>query len=107
MAKYVLLYLGGGMPEDEAETAKVMKDWETWYTGLGAAVVDPGNPFSPMAKTVTSDGTVRDGVKGNPMASGYTILQAGSLDEAAKMARGCPVLKGGADISVFETFEVM
>jgi len=40
------------------------------------------------------------------MASGYTIVEAGSLDEAVKMAQGCPVLAGGAEISVFETFEV-
>jgi hypothetical protein len=41
------------------------------------------------------------------MASGYTILQAESLDQAAKMAQSCPVLQGGAAISIFETFDVM
>jgi len=106
MAKYLLLYSGGSMPESEEESARVMKAWEVWYTGLGAAVVDPGNPFSPLAKSVASNGKISDGPAGS-MASGYTILQAGSLDEAAKMAQGCPVLKGGAGISVFETFDVM
>ena len=106
MAKYLLLYSGGSMPESEEESARVMKAWEVWYTGLGAAVVDPGNPFSPLAKSVASNGKISDGPAGS-MASGYTILQAGSLDEAAKMAQGCPVLKGGAEISVFETFDVM
>jgi hypothetical protein len=106
MAKYLLLYHGGGMPETEAETAAVMKEWEVWYTQLGEAVADPGNPFSPMAKSLSSDGKVSDGPAGT-MASGYTILEAGSLDAAARMAQGCPVLKSGAQISVFETFEVM
>jgi hypothetical protein len=41
------------------------------------------------------------------MASGYTIVQAESLDNAVKMAQSCPVLQGGAEISVFESFEVM
>lgn len=106
MAKYLLLYHGGGMPETEEETAAVMKAWEVWYVGLGAAVADPGNPFTPMAKTVSSDGKISGGAAGG-MASGYTILEAGSLDEATKMAQSCPVLQSGAQISVFETFEVM
>jgi len=105
MAKFVLLYIGGGMPETEAETAEVMKAWEAWYIQLGKAVVDPGNPFTPQAKSVTSDGTISDGPAGT-MATGYTILEAGSLDEAAKLAQSCPVLQGGADISIFESFEV-
>jgi hypothetical protein len=41
------------------------------------------------------------------MASGYTVIKADSLDAAAAFARSCPVLKSGAKISVFETFNVM
>jgi hypothetical protein len=106
MTKYLLLYSDGSMPETEAEQAQVMKAWEAWYAGLGSAVVDPGNPLTSVAKSIASDGTVSDGPKGT-MASGYTIIQASSFDEAVKMAKGCPVLEGGADISVFETFEAM
>jgi hypothetical protein len=39
-------------------------------------------------------------------ASGYSII-ADSLDTAVDMAKGCPVLQGGATISVYETFAVM
>lgn len=106
MAKYLLLYMGGGMPETEAETAAVMKAWTDWYTKLGNAVADPGNPFTPAAKSITSDGSVKDGSAG-VMATGYTILEANSLDQAASLAKGCPVLQSGASISIFETFEVI
>jgi hypothetical protein len=34
-------------------------------------------------------------------------LEADSLDAAVGLAKGCPVLQGGASISVYETFEVM
>ena len=47
MAKYVLVYVGGGMPATEAETAAVMKAWGDWYTSLGEAVVDPGQSVHP------------------------------------------------------------
>ena len=59
-----------------------------------------------MAKSITSDGTVADGPSGTP-ASGYTIIEADSLDQAVDMAKDCPVLDGGGEISVYETFNVM
>jgi len=106
MANFVLLYSGGSMPETEAEQAAVMQDWMAWFGGLGSNLVDGGNPFTPMAKKIASDGTVSDGAVGS-MASGYSIIKADSMDAAVKVAQGCPVLKGGAQITVFETFPVM
>jgi hypothetical protein len=106
MAKFLLLYNGGGMPETEAEQAAVMQAWGAWYTSLGSAIVDPGNPFSPQAKHIASDGTVGDTPAGS-MASGYTIVNADSLDSAVAMAKACPILQNGGQVSVYETFEVM
>ncbi len=106
MVNYLLLYSGGSMPETEAEQKAVLAEWEAWFGSLGAAVVDGGNPFTPAAKTIHHDGKVTDG-SGGPMPSGYSILKAGSLDEATQMAKGCPVLKAGAAVMVFETFNAM
>jgi hypothetical protein len=106
MAKFVLLYMGGSMPATEAEQAQVIKAWTDWYTALGSAVVDPGNPFTPVAKKVANNGTIGD-LPAGAMASGYTIIATESLDKAAKLAQSCPVLKGGGEIAVFETFDVM
>jgi hypothetical protein len=106
MANYLLLYHGGSMPQSEAEQKAVIDAWTAWYTQLGGAVVDPGNPFTPLAKNIASNGKVSDGPAGS-MASGYTVIKADSLDSAASMAKSCPVLQGGAQISVFETFNVM
>jgi len=106
MANFVLLYSGGSMPETEAEQAAVMQAWMAWFGELGSAVVDAGNPFTPVAKSIASDGSVSEGPVGS-MASGYSIIMADSLDAAVQMAKRCPVLQGGAKISVFETFPVM
>jgi hypothetical protein len=104
MTNFVLLYSGGKMPEGEAEQKAVMQEWEAWYGKIGSALVDGGNPFTPMAKTIAGDGKVTDGPAG-AMASGYSVIKASSLDEAVQMAKGCPVLKGGAKISVYQTFD--
>lgn len=106
MANYLLLYRGGSMPQTEAEQKAVTQEWMTWMGKLGDALVDGGNPFTPNAKTIGRDGKVSDG-SGGPMPSGYSVLKANSLDEAVGMAKGCPVLKGGAEVMVFETFNAM
>jgi hypothetical protein len=107
MANYLLLYTGGedDMPTDPAEIEEVMKVWSAWFDELGEAVVDGGNPILPVAKSIRADGSVRDGAAGI-LPNGYTILQAGSLDEAVEMAKGCPVLAGGSDITVLEVVDV-
>ena len=93
------------MPSSEAEFKVVISAWTDWYTKLGSALIDPGNPFTPVAKSIASDGKVSDGPVGS-LASGYTVVKAESLDAAVALAKSCPVLKGGAKITVYETFPV-
>jgi hypothetical protein len=104
MAKYLLLYQGGSMPETEAEQAAVMKAWDGWFHELGSAVADGGNPFTPQTRSISSDGSVGERA---PAASGYSVLEADSIDDAVSLAKGCPVLQGGASIAIYETFQVM
>jgi hypothetical protein len=105
MANYLLVYVGGGMPATEAESKAVMQEWGVWYEKLGDRVVDQGSPFTPMAKHITSDGKIGDGPAGT-MVSGYTLIKAGSLDEAARYAQTNPVVKSGGQVSIFETFDM-
>lgn len=106
MAHYVLLFSGGGMPETEEEQNAVLAAWNAWFDTMGGAVKDQGNPFTPTAKTIAPDGSVSDGA-GVGMATGYSIISADSLDDATEKAKGCPVLQGGASITVYETLAVM
>jgi len=106
VANFVLLYTGGGEPEGEAAQAAAMQAWIAWFTNLGSAVVDAGNPFSPVAKHIASDGAVSDSGAGMS-ATGYSVISADSLDAAVKMAKGCPQLQSGGQISVYETFPMM
>ena len=77
-----------------------------WFGKLGSDLVDGGNPFTPLAKSITSDGKVNNGPVGT-IASVYSVIKADLLEAAAAMAKGCPVLKGGATISVYETFNAV
>ena len=66
----------------------VLEDWETWFGKLGSNLVDGGNPFTSLARSIASDGKVSDGV--SSMASGYSIIIADSPDTAVAIAKGCP-----------------
>ena len=104
--RYLLVYYGGTMPETPAQQARVMKQWTAWFTRLGPAIIDPGNPFSGKVNKVDADGSVSKGAVGR-RASGYSIIEAASLDAATKLAKGCPVVKSGGQLAVYETFNVM
>jgi hypothetical protein len=106
MAKYVLLYSGGSAGATETERQTSLQAWGAWFGKLGQAVADPGNPFSDKVKSLDSGGKVKDGPTG-PRASGYSIVEAGSIDAATELAKGCPVLSSGGQITVYETFNAM
>jgi hypothetical protein len=106
MANFVLLYNGGSMGATEAEREASMQAWGAWFGALGSALVDAGNPFTPVAKSIASDGTVADGSLGT-QASGYSIIKADSLGVAVEMAQACPLLKDKGQITVYETFQAM
>ena len=101
-----MIYRGGSMPETPDEQKQVMDAWTEWFGQLGGALKDGGNPFTPVSKTIGADGAVSD-TNTVPPATGYTIISANSLDEALALAKGRPVLQGGASIDVHETFPVM
>ena len=104
MAKYLLAYTGGSMPETEEQQAAVMAAWEKWFGPRGAAVADPGTPFGPSA-TIAADGGTSDG--GAARLTGYSIISADSLGEAVGLAKDCPVRTGGGSVEVYEVFDVM
>ena len=103
---YLLLFSGGRMPEGDEETRQVMDAWERWMGKYHDSIPDPGNPFTPAVKSIRADGSVSDGPTGGPH-TGYTVVKADSLDGAVGIAKECPVLIGGATITVYETFDVM
>jgi len=98
MAKYVLAYTGGNMAATDEERQAAMAAWGSFLGGLGDALVDAGNPFGPS--TVVGNGN-------GATLTGYTIITAGSLDEAAEKAKGAPVVANGGGVEVYETLEVM
>jgi hypothetical protein len=100
MGKYVLVYKGGSIPETEEEQKRVMDEWGAWFGKLGDSVVDMGNPFG-ASTAVGGDGAATAAL------TGYSIVNADSLSDAAQKADGCPILDGGAgSIEVYEALDM-
>lgn len=104
MPKFLLAYHGGEMAETEDEQAAVMAAWGAWMEGLGSALKDPGNPAG-ATKTIESDGSVAEDGGANPV-TGYSILEAGSLDEAVRLSNDNPIFQSGGSIEVVEAVEM-
>lgn len=104
MAKYLFVYHGGKHPETDEEVKRVLDAWGQWFASMGAAVVDGGNPVG-KSSTVNPDGSVADNGGSNP-ASGYSLVEAGDLDDALTKARGCPILEAGGTVEVAEALDM-
>ncbi len=100
MSNYIIAYHGGKKPDSPEEGAKQMARWQAWLGDLGDAVVNPGTPLG-KSRIVSSDGVSDDGGP-NPL-TGFSIVEADSMDAALEMAKECPFL----EIGTIEVAEVM
>jgi len=103
MPQYVITYLGGNQPSSPEEGKKQMSKYMEWISSLGEKAVSPMNPFKNTS-TVNSDGTVTTGSKTS--MSGYTIINANSLEEAVSVAKTCPFLEIGGSLEVSELMQM-
>lgn len=103
MPKFLLIYHGKPDIQSPEDGANHMVAWKAWNAGMGDAVVDPGLPVG-LSKTITANG-VEDHGGANP-ASGMTVLQANSMEEAIALAKGCPHLSGTGTIEIAEALDL-
>ncbi len=99
MPQYVIVYLGGNPPANPGEGKQNFAKYKEWLASLGDAAISPANPFRDT-HTVHPDGTV---TKGSTAAmSGYTIIEADSMEKVQEIARACPFLDTGGSLEVSE-----
>ena len=99
MSQYIITYLGGDKPATPEEGQQHMAKYKAWLSSLGDAAVSPANPLKNTT-TVNADGTVTSG--GSTTMSGYTIIEAESMEAALSIAQACPFLDIGGSLEVSE-----
>ncbi len=90
-------------PTPEQIQAEV-KQWQDWMGGIGAQgkLKNPGEALGFEGKTMHADGSVTDGPYAalKEIVGGYIIVTAENIDEAIKLAEGCPALAHGGKVEV-------
>jgi hypothetical protein len=106
MAKFLFIYRGASetaatMTPDESK--QHMQKWEKWI-GEGMQkgwMLDPGDGLTQETRVVNAK-AVTDGpfVEAKEVVGGFSIVQAETIDAAAKLAKGCPGLSIGGSVEV-------
>lgn len=106
MADYLILYQGGNpdwskRPVEQLRAA--MEQWATWFKELEAKGVlrNPGSALAAGGAVIKRNGqgfvtdTTMAEVK--ELVGGFSVIQADSVEQAAKIAEGSPFLKNNPD----------
>ena len=103
MPQYVITYLGGNQPSSPEEGKQHMAKYMEWISSLGENAVSPMNPFK-NTQTISPDGTAAIGSL--TKMSGFTIINAESMDAALSVAKSCPFLEIGGTLEVSELMQM-
>jgi hypothetical protein len=109
MSEYVLLYRATPEARDAAMTGERAKQsmakWQAWMKDLadkgqlksrGMPLERPGRVVRGKRKAVT-DGPFAETKE---VLGGFSIVEAKDIDEAARIAEGCPILEGEGSVEV-------
>jgi len=108
MKEFVLVFrravdLNEPQPSPEQLQAS-MKLWQDWMGSLAAQnkLVNVGNRLSSDGRVVNPGKVINNGpfVEIKEAIGGYTIVSAKSIDEAAELAKGCPILMVNGTVEV-------
>lgn len=103
MAKFMISYIGGNQPATPEEGRQNFAKYQQWLNNLGDAALQPMNPLRDM-HTVGPDGSVDS--SSSTQMSGFTVVEAESIEQALEMAKACPFLDIGGSLEVSEMVQM-
>ncbi len=99
MPQLMLTYIGGNQPSTPEEGKQHFAKYKAWLSSLGDAAVSPMNPIKNTS-TVNADGSITSG--STTTMSGFTVVEAETIDAAISIAKSCPFLEIGGSLEVSE-----
>lgn len=85
------------------EMQKAVKKWEDWIGGIAAqGKFIASDALGFEGKTLHSDNSITDGpyAEVKEIVGGYLICKTDTIDDAMKLAEGCPVFEVGGKVEV-------
>lgn len=109
MADFMFIYRGGDAQESEMSPEQMQQYMEQWISWIQNAMqagwmVSPGDALMPEGRLVRQEGelVITDGpfTESKEIVGGYSLIKADDLDQAAKLAAGCPGFLTGGCVEV-------
>jgi hypothetical protein len=103
--EYLLLFRNNAWYQDLAPDVieESVNQFTAWADKLSReGKLKGGGPLEAIGKTLTSANVVIDGpfAESKEAVAGFFVIQAGSLEEAVEVAKGCPGLAVGQTVEV-------
>jgi hypothetical protein len=86
-----------------------IKQWQDWIGGIAAqGKFVSTNQLGFTGKTLKPNNVITDGpyAEVKEMVGGYVIVKANDIDDAIKLAHGCPILFMGGHVEVRDIMEM-
>lgn len=105
MTAFTFLYRGREISPSPEQMQKTTEKWLAWFKDLREKghIRDMGHPLEDSGKVVAGKSkVVQDGpfAEAKDVIAGFTIVEATSLEQAAELASGCPILEAGGSVEV-------
>jgi len=106
MQEFMMIFRMAPMGEFQPTPEQIqesIKQWQDWIGGIAAqGKFVSTNQLGFQGKTLKSDGVVTDGpyAEVKEIVGGNIVVKAADLDEALKLAEGCPILYIGGHVEV-------
>jgi hypothetical protein len=106
VTKFLFIYRGrneAGATLSPDEMQQMLQKWSAWITEALSKgwMLDAGDALTGEGRVVGAK-VVTDGpfVESKEVVGGFSIIQADTIDAAAKLAKGCPGLLSGGTVEV-------
>jgi hypothetical protein len=107
MANFLFVYRRGADAAAKMSPDEMQKHMEKWSAWIREAIekgwmLNPGDALTQDGRVVRAKMVITDGpfVEAKEIVGGFSIIQAGSIEAAAELAKGCPALLVGGSVEV-------
>lgn len=112
MKEFMMIFRMAQNPDFQPTPEQIqesIKHWQDWIGGIAAqGKFVSTNQLGFTGKTLKADGVITDGpyAEVKEIVGGYLIVKAENIDEAMKLAQGCPILFVGGHVEVRDVMQV-
>ena len=107
MGKFLFVYRHTLEPSADISPGDMQQIHQKWQTWVGEGLqkgwmLDAGNGLKGEGRVVNAKKVVTDGpfIETKEIVGGYALVQAETVDAAAELAKGCPILIQGGSVEV-------